>query len=65
MPRTRGAESTAPRQYFAAFSAYPSWGQTPDANRELTARIRNALTEMGIGVWIDDERLVDGNVIQT
>lgn len=61
MPRTRGAESTAPRQYYAAFLTYTNWGQTP----EFTARLRNALTEMGIGVWIDEERLVDGNVIQT
>lgn len=62
----RGDESAAPRRYHAAFSTYPSWGRTPDESREFAARIRNALTgTLGMNLWFDDERLVDGNVNQT
>jgi hypothetical protein len=64
MPRAHGAESTAPRQHYAAFLSGGSRWETPDAKREFIARLRAALTNgpgMEMGIWF--ERLDGGNVI--
>ena len=63
MPRAHGAESTAPRQHHSIFLSGGSWGQTPDEEREFVARLRNAVTGMGMGLWFDGERLDGGNAI--
>ncbi len=60
MARDHGTASTAPRQH-AVFTTWSNWAGSPEANREMVARIRNALTGTEMDMW--EERLADGHAI--